>query len=66
MNFLKAIQILSHNAIVIRNERGKRCVVTGKGIGFNKQKGDQINKELIQHIFIEDSTYFTQVSVANN
>jgi len=51
---LKAIDILSHNAVLLRDEKGRRCIVTGKGIGFMKEKGDRINQKLIRNIFVEE------------
>jgi len=51
---LKAINIISHNAVLLRDEKGRKCIVTGKGIGFRKEKGDQINQELIRNVFVEE------------
>jgi beta-glucoside operon transcriptional antiterminator len=52
---LKALYIISHNAVLLRDNKGRRCVVTGKGIGFMKEKGDRINQNLIQHVFVEEN-----------
>lgn len=51
---LKAINIISHNAVLLRDEKGRKCIVTGKGIGFRKEKGDLINQELIRNVFVEE------------
>lgn len=52
---MKALYIISHNAVLLRDNKGRRCVVTGKGIGFMKEKGDRINQKLIQHVFVEEN-----------
>lgn len=55
--FLKAIHVLSHNAVLLRDEKGRKCIVTGKGIGFRKEKGDRVNQKLIRNIFVEERYY---------
>jgi len=54
---LKALHILSHNAVLIKDEKQRRCIVTGKGIGFMKDVGDRVNPQLVQNIFIEDHNF---------
>lgn len=54
---MKAVHILSHNAVLLRDEEGRKYIATGKGIGFMKEKGDRINQELIRNVFIEDRNY---------
>ena len=51
---MKAINIISHNAVLLRDEKGRKCIATGKGIGFRKEKGDQINQKLIRNVFVEE------------
>ncbi|WP_208559056.1 CAT RNA binding domain-containing protein [Marinilactibacillus kalidii] len=54
---MKALHVVSNNAVVVRTEEGRKCVVTGKGLGFKKMKGDMINRQLIQNVFVEDERY---------
>jgi len=54
---LKAIHIISHNAVLLRDEKGRKSIATGRGIGFMKERGDRINQNLIRHVFIEDREY---------
>lgn len=54
---MKAVHILSHNAVLLRDEKGRKCIATGKGIGFMKKEGDRINRELIRNVFVEDQDY---------
>jgi len=56
-DFLKAVYIISHNAVLSRDEKGRRCIITGKGIGFMKEKGDRINQKLIRNVFVEEKNY---------
>lgn len=62
---MKAIYVLSHNAVAVLNEKGQTCIVVGKGIGFKKGKGDRINPKLIQGVFIEDNHYQEKLKHAN-
>jgi len=62
---LKAIHILSHNAVLLRDEKGRKCIVTGRGIGFRKEKGDQINQELIRNVFVEERDYIDKRTIQN-
>jgi len=62
---LKAVHILSHNAVLMRDKKGRRYIATGKGIGFMKKKGDRINQELIRNIFIEDHNFENRKAVNN-
>ncbi|MEY8293010.1 CAT RNA binding domain-containing protein [Carnobacteriaceae bacterium 52-44] len=54
---MKAVHIFSHNAVLLRDEKGRKWIATGKGIGFMKGKGDRINRELIRNMFVEDRNY---------
>jgi hypothetical protein len=54
--FLKALYVIGHNAVVVRDRKGRRCVVTGKGIGFMKEAGDWISSRLVQNVFVEESS----------
>lgn len=64
-DILKAVHIFGHNAVLVRDKEGKKCLVTGKGIGFMKDKGDKINPQLIQNMFIEDEDYDETIAIHN-
>jgi beta-glucoside operon transcriptional antiterminator len=63
---LKAVHVLSHNAVVVRDHYGRNCIVTGKGVGFRKRKGDRIDPTLIKKVFTEDCKYKKQIVATNN
>ncbi|KAI4449461.1 Transcription antiterminator LicT [Eubacterium plexicaudatum ASF492] len=44
-------QILNNNLILSKNSAGEEIIVKGKGIGFQKSKGDVIEEERIEKIF---------------
>lgn len=50
---MKKIQkILNHNAVVAKNGQGNEIVVFGKGIAYHKKRGDLIDTELIDKVFV--------------
>lgn len=50
---VKILQVFSHNAVVAENVEGKTMVLVGRGIGFNKRKGDCINRNIASKIYVE-------------
>lgn len=50
---MKVLQVFSHNALVAKNEDNESVVLVGKGIGFNKKKGDRINENAASQVFVE-------------
>ncbi|GEQ32260.1 hypothetical protein B795N_01420 [Marinilactibacillus psychrotolerans] len=60
---MKALHVVSNNAVIVRSEEGRKCVVTGKGLGFKKARGDIINKKLIQNVFVEDQRYKERIII---
>ncbi|MDZ6245335.1 PRD domain-containing protein [Klebsiella pneumoniae] len=50
---MNVIRILSNNAVLFRNENGEECVALGKGIGFNKKFGDELDASLIDNQFVK-------------
>lgn len=40
---LKIIHVLGQNAVFAENRHKKTCILVGKGIGFQKTKGDPVN-----------------------
>lgn len=47
------LQIFSHNALVAENVEGQRMVLVGRGIGFNRQKGERIDRNVATKIYVE-------------
>lgn len=51
-----ARQILNNNLVLTKNDAGNEVIVKGKGIGFQKSKGDVIDESKIEKIFTFDSS----------
>lgn len=45
-------KILNNNVLIAENEEFKEVVLIGKGIGFNKKRGDQLSEEFAEKIFV--------------
>lgn len=45
-------KILNNNVITIIDENNKEAVVMGRGIAFQKKKGDEIERENIEKVFV--------------
>lgn len=50
---MKILQVFSHNAVAVESVGGETIVLVGKGIGFNKRKGDRINRSAASRVFVE-------------
>ncbi|MDN6639701.1 MAG: hypothetical protein L0L10_02870 [Tetragenococcus sp.] len=50
---MKILQVFSHNALVAKNDDNEAMVLVGRGIGFNRKKGDRINEKAASQIFVE-------------
>lgn len=44
-------RILNNNVVITSDENGEETIVMGKGIGYQKSKGDTIDKEKINKVF---------------
>lgn len=53
-------RILTNNALIILNDAGKEEIVCGKGIGFKKKIGDEIDTTLINKVFVLARTSLTK------
>lgn len=54
-------KIINNNVVSSRDEAGFETVVMGRGLGFGKKKGDEIDSEKIDKIFrIEDKASLTK------
>ena len=45
-------KVLNNNVITIINENDEEAVVMGRGIAFQKKKGDEVDKDKIDKIFV--------------
>lgn len=52
---MKIIQSLNQNAVIV-NDNGKEVILTGKGIGFGKKVGEEVDKKKSQK-FIHLNTH---------
>ncbi|MET3644733.1 PRD domain-containing protein [Streptococcus gallinaceus] len=52
---MKVVQSLNQNALLVLDRNGNEIVALGKGIGFNKKKGDIVSEANISRIFTVQS-----------
>jgi len=45
-------KVLNNNVVTIKNENDQEAVVMGRGIAFQKKKGDEIDEDKVEKIFI--------------
>ncbi|WP_310608597.1 BglG family transcription antiterminator LicT [Buttiauxella brennerae] len=48
---MKIAKILNNNVVVILDEQGREQVVMGRGLGFQKQPGELLEKEKVEKVF---------------
>ena len=58
---MKIIRILSNNAVVYRNDNGEECIALGKGVGFKKKFGDDLDTSLIDNQFVKRGDSMTDI-----
>lgn len=62
---MKVIKSLNNNMVLVRDAQGNDCICQGKGIGWQKRKGDYIDEGLIERRFVpansDESRYFQQL-----
>jgi beta-glucoside operon transcriptional antiterminator len=51
--FMTVMKIFNSNAVLVKDDKERIGVATGKGIGFNKKIGERILIEEIETLFIE-------------
>ena len=49
---MKVIKAINNNNLCVLDEHGKEQIVSGKGIGFGKKYGDEVDESLIQKTYI--------------
>lgn len=45
-------KVLNNNVITVKNENNQETVVMGRGIAFQKKKGDEVDEDKVEKIFI--------------
>ena len=62
---LKVIKSLNNNMVLASDDNGRECIYKGKGIGFQKKKGDPVEMDKIERSFVpaseEESRHFQQL-----
>ena len=49
---MKVIKAINNNNLCVLDDRGKEQIVSGKGIGFGKKYGDEVDPALIQKTYL--------------
>ena len=49
---MKIYKVLNNNVVTILNNNDKESVVMGRGIAFQKKKGDEIDESKVEKIFV--------------
>ncbi len=57
INKMQIDRILNNNVVITLGENKQETVVMGKGIGFQKKKGESINPDLIEKVFSLNTPY---------
>src|SRR5471032_2748517 len=58
---MKVIKVLSNNAIIATTDDQQEMVAIGRGIGFGKQAGDEVNPADIESQFVKKASGMTDV-----
>ncbi len=62
---MKVIKALGNNMVLGRDEQGQECICQGKGIGWQKRRGDSVDTSRIERRFLpenqKESQYFQQL-----
>lgn len=61
---MRILKVINNNVVSSMDEKQQEVVIMGKGIGFQKQKGEEVDKEKIEKIFCiprESSSQFEQL-----
>ncbi len=62
---MKVIKALNNNMILGRDDQGRECICQGKGIGYKKRNGDEVDASLVERRFFpesqEESQHFQQL-----
>ena len=48
---MRVIKVINNSLVMVRDENGNPCIVSGKGIGFNCRPNDEIRSVKIEQKF---------------
>ena len=48
----RIVQVLNNNVAIVKNEQKQQAIAMGKGIVFQKKKGDLLSKSIITNLFV--------------
>lgn len=51
---MRICRILTNNALVVLDEKGKEQIVCGKGIGYKKRPGDNVDDKLVETVYVKE------------
>ena len=49
---MKIIKVINNNTVCALDKKGKEQIISGKGIGFGKKRGDEVDSAQIQKIYM--------------
>ena len=62
---MKVVKSLNNNMVLARDDQGNDCICQGKGIGWQKRRGDSVDESLIKRRFTpanaDESRHFQQL-----
>lgn len=51
---MKIEKVLNNNMVLSYNTEGKEVILKGKSIGFGKKKGDEVDRKLVERVFVQN------------
>ena len=51
---MRICRILTNIALVVLDEQGKEQIVCGKGIGYKKRPGDNVDDKLVETVYVKE------------
>lgn len=49
---MKIIKVINNNTVCVKDEKGKELIVAGKGIGYAKKYGEEVDQKQIQKTYL--------------
>ncbi|MDQ0222083.1 BglG family transcription antiterminator LicT [Streptococcus moroccensis] len=57
---MEVIKVFNNNVVMIQDADGQEAIVMGRGLGFQKKTGDQLDQELVEKVFKLSDQQFSQ------
>lgn len=54
---MQVVRVLNNNAVLAARGDGARVVLMGKGIGWGRRLGDEVDPTAVQHTFVPDTSH---------